>query len=422
MTPLASGVMLPKKSKKLFQCVCIILHRTKNSMGHSSNICLPYCLAAQVPYFAQVLMLQNIALFQFKNHAAADYRFSKKVVGICGANGTGKTNLLDAIYYLCFTKSYFAGNDAAIVTHSKQGFRLVGDFSIGNQTAKVVCILRETGKKECLWNEDAYAKMSAHVGRLPAVIIAPDDDELITGGSETRRRLMDGLLCQLDNQYLQQLMEYNKLLQQRNSLLKQMVENNRRQDALLDIINSQMAERAVFIATKRHQLLESFLPQAERHYHLISGEKEKVSFAYVSALSKVDLEKGSDAFLQLLAANMQKDFALQRTTAGIHRDDLSLLLHDQPFKQIASQGQRKSLLFALKLTEYEWLQKHKGFAPILLLDDVFEKLDNQRMQNLLKEVCVEKEGQVFITDTHRDRLEKQLATIGADFEVVEIAH
>jgi DNA replication and repair protein RecF len=212
-----------------------------------------------------MLRLQQLSATQFKNHFSEGFSFSRKVVGICGPNGIGKTNLLDAIYYLCFTKSYFAA-DSALVHHGQAGFRLSGQFNIGSADAKVVCVLRETGKKECSWNEDNYTKMSQHVGRLPAVMIAPDDVELITGGSETRRRLVDGLLCQLNPAYLQQLMEYNKLLQQRNSLLKQMVEAGKKQDSLLDILNQQMAERAVFIANQRHQLLQAFLPQAEKHY------------------------------------------------------------------------------------------------------------------------------------------------------------
>lgn len=364
--------------------------------------------------------LRQLSVVQFKNHPMVNLSFAKKVVGICGPNGAGKTNLLDAIYYLCFTKSYFASGDAALVQHGTQGFRLSGRFEAGSTEADVVCVLRETGRKEVSWNGDIYPRASAHVGRLPAVMIAPDDVELITGGSESRRRLMDGLLCQLNPTYLQQLMEYNKLLQQRNSLLKQMAESGTRQSSLLEILDDQLAERGAFIGLQRHLLLEQFLPQAEAHYRLIAGEKELVQFGYQSAFAP---QAGATkaAFLQLLQQARQKDLVLQRTTAGIHRDDLLFSLAGQPFRQLASQGQRKSLLFALKLTEYEWLQQHKGFAPILLLDDVFEKLDNERMTNLLREVCVEKLGQVFITDTHRSRLEQQLHLIGADFEIIDIA-
>jgi DNA replication and repair protein RecF len=364
-----------------------------------------------------MLRLQYIQAFQFKNHFSTQQGFTKKVVGICGPNGAGKTNLLDAIYYLCFTKSYFSHTDGPLVHTGMAGFRVSGRFAYPGAEVTVTCILRENGKKECSWNDELYSRNSLHVGRLPAVMIAPDDVELITGGSETRRRLIDGLLCQLDGQYLQVLMEHNKLLQQRNSQLKQMAEAGRRSDALLDVLTEQLAERAAPLAQRRHQLLRTFLPAACNHYKLIAGPHEHVQLSYQAAVPD-----GATAG-QLVAQWQQqlgKDLALQRTSSGIHRDDLALQLDGQPFKQIASQGQRKSLLFALKLTEYEWLQEHKGFAPLLLLDDVFEKLDHQRMQNLLREVCVEKPGQVFITDTHRDRLERQLTAIAADYEILEL--
>ncbi|MCU0335814.1 MAG: DNA replication and repair protein RecF [Chitinophagaceae bacterium] len=364
-----------------------------------------------------MLRLQHIQAFQFKNHFSTQQGFAKKVVGICGPNGAGKTNLLDAIYYLCFTKSYFTHADGPLVHTGTAGFRLSGRFAYPATEATVTCILRENGKKECSWNDELYSRNSLHVGRLPAVMIAPDDVELIIGGSETRRRLVDGLLCQLDAQYLQQLMEHNKLLQQRNSQLKQMAEAGRRADALLEVLTEQLAERATLLAHRRHQLLKVFLPAATNHYKLIAGPHEQVQLSYQAAVPD-----GTTAS-QLVAHWQQqlgKDLALQRTSSGIHRDDLALQLDGQAFKQIASQGQRKSLLFALKLTEYEWLQQHKGFAPLLLLDDVFEKLDHQRMHNLLREVCVEKPGQVFITDTHRDRLERQLTAIAADYEILEL--
>lgn len=364
--------------------------------------------------------LQHIKVLQFKNHLQWQHAFSKKVVGICGANGTGKTNLLDAIYYLCFTKSYFAATDAVLVCNGTQGFRLDGHFQLDGSPAQVRCILRENGKKEMSWNEETYSRVSAHIGRLPAVIIAPDDVDLITGGSETRRRMIDAILCQINAPYLQQLMEYNKLLQQRNSLLKQMAEAGIGTHTLLDVFDDQLADRGSFIAYHRHQMLGHFLPKAEAHYHLIAGHQEPVQFGYQTSMPLLQPADGKAFFLQLLQTSRAKDMAVQRTTAGIHRDDLQLLLAAQPFKLLASQGQRKSLLFALKLTEYEWLQQHKGFAPILLLDDVFEKLDNLRMTNLLHEVCVEKQGQVFITDTHRQRLHDQLQNIGADFEIIEI--
>lgn len=387
-----------------------------------------------------MLQLQNISLTQFKNYTHRPFAFSKKIVGICGNNGIGKTNLLDAIYYLCFTKSYFTNSDGLCVMQGSQGFRVSGKMmitasAVGGETnhggegvvfrgdtnhggrdaghLTITCILRETGKKEFTVNDELYTRTSKHIGRLPCVMIAPDDVELILGGSEERRRFIDTLLCQLDPEYLQQLIDYNKLLQQRNSLLKRFAEQGRTDASLLEVMNDQLSNRGQFIYTTRQSFLQTFLLQVAAHYHAIAQQDEPVELRYRSQLHEQPMN-------QLLVQTIAKDMALQRTTTGTHRDDLELLLSNQPFKQIASQGQRKSLLFALKLTEFETLQKQKGFAPILLLDDVFEKLDAGRMENLLKEVCIEKSGQVFITDTHRERLEKNLTAIGADFEIIEI--
>lgn len=366
-----------------------------------------------------MLQFRQISLTQFKNYHSATFSFNKKVVGICGANGTGKTNLLDAIYYLCFTKSYFASGDSAVASYGEKGFRLAANIILNDQPFAVTAVLRETGKKEISFNETLYTRLSSHIGKMPAVMIAPDDVAIITGGSEERRKLFDALLCQLNPEYLQQLMNYNKLLLQRNSLLKQFAELRRTDDALLGIIDDQMIQSGAFVYDIRSKFLSDFLQAATRHYHTIAKSNEPVELSYESQLHHQTNLTTIQIFKQLFAANKAKDLTIQRTSAGIHRDDLKLKLQEQPFKQFASQGQRKSLLFALKLTEFEMLQQHKGFAPILLLDDVFEKLDNDRMSNLLHEVCIEKKGQVFITDTHRSRLEEQLYAIGCDYEIIE---
>ena len=372
-------------------------------------------------YIAGIMLrIRHISVTQFKNYKASAFSFQKKVIGICGANGTGKTNLLDAIHYLCFTKSYFTSTDSQAVMQGSRGFRIAGDFDIETGTAKVVAILRESGKKELSFNEEQYTRMSMHIGKLPAVMIAPDDVAIITGGSEERRKLFDVLLCQLDPEYLQQLMIYNKVLQQRNSLLKQLAEQRKTDDTLLDVIDLQLATAGAFVYNIRRRFLNGFLTMATAHYHTIAQSDEAVQLSYESQLHESNNVDAFIYFKKLLLESRGRDMLLQRTANGIHRDDIKLQLNEQPFKQSASQGQRKSLLFALKLTEFEMLQQHKGFAPILLLDDVFEKLDNNRMMNLLQEVCIEKKGQVFITDTHYDRLESQLTAIGCDFEILEV--
>jgi DNA replication and repair protein RecF len=366
-----------------------------------------------------MLQFKQISLTQFKNYKSASFLFNKKVVGICGANGTGKTNLLDAIYYCCFTKSYFTAADSAVVHYGTKGFRVAANAAINNKPFTVTAVLRETGKKEISFNDSLYTRFSDHIGKMPAVMIAPDDVAIITGGSEERRKLFDALLCQLNPGYLQQLMNYNKLLLQRNSLLKQFADQRSADEALLGIIDGQLIQAGVFVYEMRCKFLNDFLEASKKHYHTIAKTNDPVLLTYESELHRQSNQLPLEFFRELMAANRQKDFTLQRTTAGIHRDDLKLQLNGQPFKQFASQGQRKSLLFALKLTEFEMLQQHKGFAPVLLLDDVFEKLDTGRMTNLLREVCIEKQGQVFITDTHRNRLEEQLKAIGSEYEIIE---
>ncbi len=365
--------------------------------------------------------LKKISLVQFKNYGQAGFEFPERITGICGLNGTGKTNLLDAIYYLCFTKSYFSATDAQLVKKDSAGFRVSGDFTDNGSSHRVAAILRENGKKEISWDEELYQKVSLHIGKLPAVVIAPDDIEIITGGGEGRRKLADAMLCQLDGEYLQQLMAYNKILLQRNSLLKQMAENQAMPATVLEILDDQLATRGSFIFQKRTEVLLPFLGKTTAHYAKIAGGEDQIRLCYQSQLRSGNQdESAKTAFLKLLQQNLSRDKALQRTTAGIHRDDLQFEMMGQPFKQTASQGQRKSLLFALKLTEFEWLEKSKGFPPILLLDDVFEKLDDHRMHNLLTEVCLEKKGQVFITDTHESRLEQNLEKLNVPHGVIRL--
>lgn len=365
--------------------------------------------------------LEKISLVQFKNYGQASFGFAERITGICGLNGTGKTNLLDAIYYLCFTKSYFASTDAQLVKKNCAGFRVSGDFLHQNTQHRVAAILRENGKKEISWDGEPYQRVSQHIGRLPAVVIAPDDIDIITGGGEGRRKLIDAMICQIDGEYLQQLIAYNKVLLQRNSLLKQMADNTAHPAVLMDVLDDQLAARGSYIFEKRMEVLTPFLEKATEHYQKIAGREDFIMLSYQSHLDIAQRGEPSTAvFKTLLRQNLARDKALQRTTTGIHRDDLLFEMMAQPFKQTASQGQRKSLLFALKLTEFEWLEKYKGFPPILLLDDVFEKLDDQRMHNLLTEVCLEKKGQVFITDTHESRLHENLNKLNVPHSLIRL--
>lgn len=360
-----------------------------------------------------MLKVKSIALVQFRNYLQRHFEFAEHIVSICGANGAGKTNLLDAIHYLCLTKSYFSRPDSQSVAHGHQGMRIEGAFELQNENHKLVCILRENNRKEFLLNGEPYKKLSEHIGAFPCVMITPDDVELITGSSEERRKFIDAILCQLNKEYLHQLIDYNKLLQQRNSFLKQAAESNSLDEALLEILNDQLSTKGTFIYQQRKNFMQDYLPQVIHHYKKIAEKDDKLELGYESQLAESEMK-------HLLKLSFSKDVALQRTSVGIHKDDLEICMNKIAFKSIASQGQKKSLLFALKLAEWDVLKNKKGFPPLLLLDDVFEKLDEQRMHNLLHWVCAENEGQVFITDTHKERLTKQLQDVQVKFQIIEL--
>jgi len=354
-----------------------------------------------------------MSLIQFKNYQNRSIQFTERIVGISGRNGVGKTNLLDGIHYLCFTKSYFTRLDGNNILQGHNGFRLEAEVELWDKHEKVICILRETGKKEFSVNGQLYEKFSQHIGHYPCVIITPDDIQIITGGSEERRRFIDTLLSQIDADYLQQLIAYNKILQQRNSLLRSFAETGNKDLSLLNVLDEQLLKPGEQIFEKRKEFLISFLPSVRQLYNEISKQFENVNLFYNSELLEA-------SFSELLKAGQTKDIMIMRTTAGTHKDDLEFNLNGQAFRNIASQGQRKSLLFALKLAEMEVLEKEKGFAPLLLLDDVFEKLDEERITGLLQRVCLENDGQVFITDTSEERLVQHLDPLSTSYQIIEL--
>ena len=358
-----------------------------------------------------MLFLRNISLTQYKNYLQKNFSFDKPIIGIYGNNGVGKTNLLDAIYYLSFTRSYFFKSDLQNVHQGKSGFRIEGKFETDYSDQNVVCILRETGKKEVFLNDEIYQRLSGHIGKFPCVIVTPDDARIITEGSDERRRYTDALLCQMDPLYLQHLIEYNRLLQQRNQLLRSLAERISTERSLLDVYDAQLQRPGTYIFVKRQLFFQEILPSIGAIYKYIAGSDDGLQLSYQSDLI-------NSPYAELLHTTRDKDLMLQRTHAGIHRDDIDIRIMNQSFKNIASQGQRKSLLFAMKLAEYDLLKKTKGFAPILLLDDVFEKLDAQRMHQLLERVCGPGNGQLFITDTHRERIAEHLDKLSADYSLI----
>ena len=377
-----------------------------------------------------MFFLRKISLTGFKNYHFSTFDFTQRVIGICGLNGKGKTNLLDAAYYCCFTKTYFTKIDGLNMQFGSDGFRIeassISSKGGANQedmsedrkeeqkkADEIVCIFRGAGKKEVLLNGVGYTKLSEHIGKFPAVMIAPDDISLITDGGEERRRFMDIVLSQVDANYLQQLVIYNKVLLQRNSLLKIFAQQGKTDWQLLEVLDEQLIAPGEFIFEKRKAFTTALIPLVQKFYHRIADNNEEITLQYESKLH-------DSSFYDLLNNYRQKDFMAQRSNAGVHKDDIVFQLNGQVFKTTASQGQRKSLLFSLKLAEFEMLKENKGFAPLLLLDDVFEKLDDNRIQQLLHWVCNENEGQVFITDTHKERLQEAFEKLNTAYQIIEL--
>ncbi len=370
-------------------------------------------LALSLPLITPLFSLKHITLTQFRNYSFADFSFPGRITGFCGKNGIGKTNILDGIYYLCFTKSYSGRPDSGSVKSGFNGFRIQGELHRLGSDHTVVCILRESGKKELLIDDESYSRFSSHIGKFPAVMICPDDINLISGSSEARRRFLDTILSQISIPYLENLIRYNKIMVERNSLLKKIADGQVYDEILLDILDQQLSETGEFIYSERIQFLQTFIPETTRFYELIAGRIEETSVNYKSI-------PAGHSYRELLRQSRARDIAMQRTNIGIHRDDLEFFLGDQPFKSIASQGQKKSLLFALKLAEFNTLKKKNGFSPLLLLDDIFEKLDEKRMMNLLHWVCEENEGQVFLTDTHKQRLQEIMEKLSVPYQLIEL--
>jgi DNA replication and repair protein RecF len=354
--------------------------------------------------------IKHISLFQFRNYHQSHFDLTERIAAICGPNGSGKTNLLDAIHFLCFTKGYFNKTDAQSVEQGTAGFNITGQFETKGTALPVSVILRENNKKELWVEKEMVTPFSNHIGKLPLVFIAPDDIILITGASEERRRNMDTILSQTDHEYLVQLIRYNKCLLDRNKYLKNL-DGSMPDEILLDGFDDQLAKSGIILLKKRISFLEGFLPKVKELYAYISSEKEEINlFPSFSTLP--------ENYLQDLHRNRSRDIYLQRTAIGIHKDDIEVTMKANPFKQMASQGQKKSLLFAIKLAEFEWLKQYFGFPPILLLDDIFEKLDQERLLKLLDWVGVKNDGQVIMTDTHASRIKACLDEISLPYQLI----
>lgn len=346
--------------------------------------------------FPCLATIKKITLLQFRNYASGTFTFPAAVTCITGLNGSGKTNLLDAVYYLCYTKSYFSAYQQNCVQKGTDGFRVEGVFEQKERTEIISCKWKQ-GKKEIFADGVEYERPTDHIGKYAAVMIAPDDMELINDGSEQRRKWVDSILGQTDREYLERLMRYQRVLMQRNAWLKMHANTVNPNYIELEYYNQQLAADGTYIHECRKRFLNGFLPVLNEFYAHLSGDKELINVSYESDLLNSALDK-------LLGESLQHDMRLQRTLKGIHKDDLLFVLQDAPIKNYGSQGQKKSFLFALKLAQYRYLSHQLGHLPILLLDDVFEKLDQSRMEALLKLIRTDDFGQVILTDTHAQRV------------------
>lgn len=359
--------------------------------------------------------LEKLTLYNFKNYEEAALELSPEVNCFFGLNGSGKTNLLDAIYYLSLTKSASSASDLQNIRQGENQFFIKGQFLTKKNQTEVLCSFIQGSKK--LMSEDGteYKKMAEHIGKYPLVMIAPNDIELIWDGSEQRRKFFDGLLSQMDAAYLENLIVYSQVLRQRNGMLRLFSERGSVDQDLLDSYDVRLIPAARFIHEKRKSFLVKYHPLFEKWYKQLAGReaKEKVSITYRSDLEEVD-------FAELLKKNLQRDIVLQRTSSGIHRDDFLFALNAGELKKFGSQGQQKSFLIGLKLAEFQVLEQTSRKRPLLLLDDIFDKLDDNRIVKLMSLVSEGSFGQIFITDARSGRSREILKEAGVKARVFEV--
>jgi DNA replication and repair protein RecF len=359
------------------------------------------------------MYLSQISLVNFKNYDQLELNFSSKINCFVGDNGTGKTNLLDAIYYLSLTKSFFNALDSQNIRHGEDHFLIQADYVREGLSEKIHCGVQKNKRKVFKRNKKDYSKLSEHVGLLPVVMISPADSSLIIEGSDERRKFMNAVISQFDGEYLESMIRYNRALVQRNVLLKNFYRSGSYQPDLLEIWDEQLVQHGEYIHQKRVGFIRDLLPIFQEYYETVSEGKEQVGLDYLSQLSEKDLRT-------LLQEHAQKDRILQYTTAGIHKDDLTMNLSGYPIKRIGSQGQQKTFLVALKLAKFDFIRKVNGFHPILLLDDVFDKFDANRVKQIIRLVAEHDFGQIFITDTNRDRIKKVLGDLTIDYKLFQV--
>lgn len=355
--------------------------------------------------------LTHLTCINYRNIRECDLKFSEKFNCFLGANGMGKTNLLDAIYYLSFTKSHLSSVDSQLINHEGEFFMLQGDYDRNSQQETIMASVRRRSKKQFKRNKKDYGRLSDHIGLIPAVLVSPDDIYLIEDGSDERRRFMDVVISQYDKDYMHALMRYNQSLQSRNALLKAEVMP---EAEMFDIYEEQMSREADYIYKQRCEFCNEFTPLFKDFYYRISGGHETVDLQYTSHNDRGKLKP-------LLEECRGRDYAVGYTTRGSHKDDLSMLLDGYPIKRTGSQGQNKSYIVALKLAQYIYLKKATGVTPLLLLDDIFDRLDTFRVENIIRVVSSDDFGQIFITDTNRNYTDSLISKIAAEAAIYIIS-
>ncbi len=339
-------------------------------------------------------VLEKIVISDFRNIQIQELDFSPNVNCISGNNGEGKTNLLDAIYYLSMTKSAFSTSDRFNFRHGTDEFAIAGTYRMENGlSSKFALKMNSKGEKKVKRDDKQYGRVSEHVGVLPVVMVSPSDVSLVSDSGEERRRFVNAVLSQMDREYMSALQQYNRLLLQRNRMLKEMDPDR----SLMEVIDMRMSALALPVYEARKRLVEDLNPIVAEYYKALSGGSETVGIVYESELSKAPLD-------ELLAASFEKDRILKYTSAGLQRDDFAFSMNGYPIRRHGSQGQQKSFLVSLKFAQYDIMKKNYGFAPLLLLDDVFDKLDMERISNLLQMVASNDFGQIFITDSNKVRM------------------
>ena len=360
------------------------------------------------------MYLEELTVINFKNFTEVNLSLSSRINCFVGNNGVGKTNLLDAIHYLSMCKSHFNSVDSQNIKHQEDFFLIQGKYKHQDAEENIHCGFKRNGGKVLKHNKKEYEKLADHIGFIPLVIITPSDNSLITEGSEERRKFIDSVISQFDAAYLSDLIQYNRLLQQRNKLLKDFAETRRFDVEMLDVYSEQLASVGDRIFLKRKEFIVEFTPVFSKYYSEIAGTTELAEIQYLSQLNDASM-------LQLLSNVVSKDRALEYTSVGIHKDDILLNLNNFPAKRVASQGQQKTFVVALKLAEFVFISKHNGKKPILLLDDIFDKFDPQRVQQIIHLASDDHFGQIFISDTEIQRIKNVLAEIKLENHIFVIA-